>query len=438
MAGETGERELIKAATAVLAANDLGESTKPAPDLYPHQWNWDSCFIAIGLGRYAPERAAQEIRSLLKGQWRNGLIPQIIFNPSAGGYFPGPEVWQSERSPDAPKDVATSGITQPPVVATAAWSVWRSARNRDTGRQFLRDIYPGIRRYHAWLYNERDPDNSGLVTVVHPWESGLDNSPPYLDAGRRVQLAYKPQYERLDLLHVAAANRPTNKDYDLFVYLLEQMRAVDWDQRRYLRRAPLQVEDVLFNSILCRANLDLASIADELGEDSDEPRRWHERTAEQINRKLWHDGDGTYYSYDRVAGRLLRNDTIAGFHTLYGRVATAQRAQRLVEGRLLNRGAFWPAGGTPVPTTAMDSEWFNPENYWLGPVWVNTNWMVLHGLRAYGFEDAAQVIAARTVQLVRNAGFREYFHPVTGQGFGTNSFSWTAALTVDLLTGSSL
>jgi len=38
---------LFQAAKDVLAANDLGTSTKPAPDLYPHQWNWDSCFIAI-------------------------------------------------------------------------------------------------------------------------------------------------------------------------------------------------------------------------------------------------------------------------------------------------------------------------------------------------------------------------------------------------------
>ena len=180
--------ELYEAAKAVLAANDLGTSTKPAPDLYPHQWNWDSCFIAIGLSRYAPKRAAQEIRSLLKGQWRNGLVPQIIFNPQAGGYFPGPDVWQSERSPDAPKDVATSGITQPPVLATAALSIYRNSSDLDFGREFLREVYPQIVRYHNWLYTERDPDESGLVTVVHPWESGLDNSPPYLDAGSRVEL----------------------------------------------------------------------------------------------------------------------------------------------------------------------------------------------------------------------------------------------------------
>jgi hypothetical protein len=425
--------DLLLAAKAVLASNDLGASTKPAPDLYPHQWNWDSCFIAIGLSRFAPERAAQEIRSLLKGQWRNGLVPQIIFNPHAGGYFPGPDVWQSERSPDAPKDVETSGITQPPVLATAALSIYRNGTDHNFGREFLREVYPKILRYHDWMYEERDPDASGLITVVHPWESGLDNSPPYLNAGGRVQLAYKPQYERLDLLHVAAKNRPTNKDYDLFVYLLEQMRAVNWDQKRYLENAPLQIEDVLFNSVLCRANLDLADIADVLGEDSDVPRKWHERTAAAINTKLWNDHHGAYFSYDRVMGKLLFDETVAAFHPLYGQVATVERGQRLVNDHLLNPNKFWPEAGTAIPTTSIDSPWYNPENYWLGPVWVNTNWMVLHGLRDYGYSDLAAATAKGTLALVDKSGFREYFHPETGEGFGTNTFSWTAALTIDLL-----
>ncbi|HCG00251.1 MAG TPA: glycoside hydrolase, partial [Chloroflexi bacterium] len=253
--------QLIGAAAEVLRGNDLGGSTKPAPGLYPHQWNWDSCFIAIGLSHVSFHRAAQEIRSLLKGQWRNGLVPQIVFNPEAGGYFPGPDVWLSERSPDAPTGVQTSGITQPPVLATAVLRVYESAQDQSEGLDFLRAVYASVVAYHRWLYEERDPDGSGLVVVVHPWESGLDNSPPYLHAGSRVQMAYKPNYERLDLLHVAAKNRPTNKDYDLFVYLLEQMRELNWDQKRYLQSAPLQVQDVLFNSILCRADRDLAEIS---------------------------------------------------------------------------------------------------------------------------------------------------------------------------------
>jgi hypothetical protein len=41
--------------------------------------------------------------------------------------------------------------------------------------------------------------------------------------------------------------------------------------------------------------------------------------------------------------------------------------------------------------------------------------------------------AARTLDLVRRGGFFEYFHPDTGEGLGSASFSWTAALVLDFL-----
>lgn len=433
MTVDVNGEQLVAGARAVLAANDVGASTKPAPDLYPHQWNWDSCFMAIGIARYDPQRAAEEVRSLLHGQWRNGLVPQIVFNPKGTGYFPGPDVWQSKLSPDAPTDVDTSGITQPPVLATAILAIWNAASKEPWAREFLAEVYPKVLLAHSFLYEERNPDGSGLVVVVHPWESGLDNSPPYLDAGKRVKMSYKPKYERLDLLHVAPRNRPTNKDYDLFVYLLEQMRNVNWDQRRYLQNAPLQVQDVLFNSILCRADRDLAAIASILNENPLEATSWYEQTKRAINDTCWDERDGTYYSFDRVAGRLLKDDTIAGFHTLYGEAATDERAERLIHEHLLDPEAYWPDGGYPIPTTAMNSPWFNPENYWLGPVWVNTNWMVLHGLRTYGREELAESISHITLELVEKSGYREYYNPMTGEGYGTNSFGWTSALTIDLI-----
>jgi glycogen debranching enzyme len=86
-----------------------------------------------------------------------------------------------------------------------------------------------------------------------------------------------------------------------------------------------------------------------------------------------------------------------------------------------------------VPTTAISSPWFNPENYWRGPVWINTNWMLIHGLRGYGHSELARELQERTLSLVASAGFREYYNPKTGEGYGTDSFSWTAALTLDLL-----
>src|SRR5579884_445193 len=117
---------LEQQARAVLAGNRAGDSTKPSPDLYPHQWNWDSCFIAIGVSRYDPVRAQEEMMSLLRGQWSNGMVAQIVFNPAASGYFPGPDVWQSRRAAASPRSVATSGITQPPVLAISALAICRN------------------------------------------------------------------------------------------------------------------------------------------------------------------------------------------------------------------------------------------------------------------------------------------------------------------------
>jgi glycogen debranching enzyme len=283
------------------------------------------------------------------------------------------------------------------------------------------------------LYEERNPDGDGLVIVVHPWESGTDNAPPYLAAGKRVHMTYRPQYKRLDTLQVSAANRPTDKDYDLFVYLLEQMRKDNWDQKAYLEHAPLQIGDVLFNSVLCRADLDLASIADVIGEDTTQPRRWYEQTKAAVNARCWDDSDGMYYDYDRVAGHLIKIDTIAGLHTLFGQIADESRAQRMVEVHLANPRMFWPPSGYPVPTTSLSSEWFNPENYWLGPVWVSINWMLAHGLSTYGRSDLAAVVTTRTLDLVSRSGYHEYFNPFTGAGYGTGNFSWTAALAIDFI-----
>lgn len=39
---------LINDANKVLKGNWTGYGTKPAPDLYPHRWSWDSAFIAMG------------------------------------------------------------------------------------------------------------------------------------------------------------------------------------------------------------------------------------------------------------------------------------------------------------------------------------------------------------------------------------------------------
>src|SRR5690349_4435740 len=116
---QQGFDDLRGPATEILRANDRGGSTVPSPRLYPHQWNWDSAFCAIGWLHIDPARAAEELDRLARGQWGRGLIPHILFNPKADNYEPSPEVWETEGAEGAPAAVRTSSITQPPVAATA-------------------------------------------------------------------------------------------------------------------------------------------------------------------------------------------------------------------------------------------------------------------------------------------------------------------------------
>ena len=202
-----GHREaLIEQARAVLAGNDMGAFVRPGRDLYPHQWNWDSALIAIGLARVDPARARAEVRSLLRGQWRDGMVPHIVFHVPNPDYSPGPELWGSAACEGAP-DVATSGITQPPVLATAV----RVLHEADPDPGFLEEVVPALERWHEWLHATRT-NEEGLVAILHPWE-GADNSPRFDAALARVEVDESIAIERTDRRVVAADERPTTSDY---------------------------------------------------------------------------------------------------------------------------------------------------------------------------------------------------------------------------------
>ena len=87
----------------------------------------------------------------------------------------------------------------------------------------------------------------------------------------------------------------------------------------------------------------------------------------------------------------------------------------------------------PVPSVPKDSPCFNELKYWQGPTWININWLIIDGLERYGFTAEAQMLRERTLELLRNSGMNEYFSPLSGSPAGTENFSWTAALAVDLL-----
>lgn len=432
MLSSDDRQRLRNRAREVLDRNWMGASTKPAPDLYPHQWSWDSAFIAIGRTHDRPERAATELLNLFDGQWANGLLPHIVFDPSASGYFPGPDFWETHRSPHAPQAPPTSGIVQPPVHATAAWHVYRNLPDAASRRTFLEQIVPKLAAWHAYLYRERDPDGTGLVTIRHPWEPGLDNSPQWDAILARMHLAPDaiPDYERVDTSIVAADERPTRAEYDRYAWLVRLFAEDDYDDAAIREACPFRVQGVLFNALLVQSGRDLAAMAREIGQDGDRFEAQADRTAQAMNARLWDDAVGRYVAWDVVADRAVDPLVSAGFTPLFAGVPDADRADRCVT--TMRRHGFLDVD-VAVPTYAPRAFGFDPARYWRGPVWINLNWILRHGLARYGYDDDARRVDASTLRLVRDAGMHEYFDALSGAGHGTDAFSWTAALVLDLL-----
>lgn len=426
---------IIEQAKAVLEKNWLGYATKPAPRLYPHQWSWDSAFITIGYAHYDQNRAEQELRSLFQGQWTNGLLPHIVFNPDSEDYYPGPRFWRTDRSPHSSQRPLTSGIIQPPVHATAVLHVYRYAEDKAKALAFLEEMFPQLCAWHNYLYRERNPDGEGLIYIRHPWESGQDNSPIWDRVLERIELRPEmvPEYRRVDTDIVDSADRPSDEEYNRYAYLVKLAYENDYNEASIREACPFLVQDVLFNALLVQANHDLADIARLLGEDPILFDTWANETADQLNAKLWDEEHAIYFDYDLVADEHIHAHVAAGFSPLYAGAPTTAQAEKMCDN--LNSCGFCRLDDVcwAVPSYDKEKPGFSPSRYWRGPIWINVNWVLYHGLRRYGFDTYADRVKQAIIELPQRCGFYEYFDPDTGQGHGSDNFSWTAALYLDLL-----
>ncbi|MFE9681557.1 amylo-alpha-1,6-glucosidase [Streptomyces sp. NPDC006285] len=422
-------------AAEVLNGNWTGTSTVPSRSLYPHQWSWDSAFIAIGLRHLSPLRGQTELETLLDAQWGDGRIPHIVFSPSVplDAYFPSPDFWRSStagRAAGAPGTVQTSGIVQPPVHALAAWLVHTADPGLSRSRSFLSRVYPRLAAWHRYLLHRRDLGGGGLASVVHPWEQGMDNAPSWDAPLSRVTPAPARSFRRADLDHGAAEDRPTDLDYGRYVRLATDYRDGGYEDGA----AGFAVEDPAFNALLIASEHALARIARELGATGTARHARAERLTAALVDRLWDPAEGMFFCRDVRTDELIPERGVSGLVPLILPALPRAAAGALV--RTL-RGPHFGLGGPArlVPSYDLTGHAFDPHRYWRGPAWFNTNWLVERGLRLHGEHARARRLRGALLETADASGFAEYVDPYTGEPCGALGFSWTAALALDLLHG---
>ena len=432
-------KTIIEQAKTILNANyQPGGFTIPCQGLYPFQWFWDSGLIAIGFAHFDMKKAEQEINTLLDAQWENGFIPHIIFHNDSDTYFPGPDFHKSNLHPLSSKKYKSTGMTQPPVTGFVLQELYRISKNKKETLQFIETVIDKVYDNHNYFYKNRDPLDEGLVYIYHNWESGTDNSPIWDDIWETMN---PPEYsfERRDTTHVDPSQRPSKREYDHYLYIIEIAKKHHYNDAKIAELSPFLVQDPLFNAMLIKSNESLIELYKLIGnrqDKIDQLVKWQEKSIAAFNKKLFDQELGAYIHYDLRNNRSLRYVSSSSFSPLFANIPSKERAKVLVKtmmDKFGNKDQYLCASFDPT------HERFNPKKYWRGPVWINLNWMLYNGLKQYGINDLAERVKQDTIDIIEKNGFYEYFdsrkeiHATGNGGYGGNNFSWSAALIIDLL-----
>lgn len=438
MTASTDEK-LWQLAVTTLEDNWWHDHTVPSQTLYPHQWSWDTAFIAIGLAQTAPERAWHDLRTLFAAQWADGRVPHIVFDSQDVGrvYFPGPQFWHSTAVPGAPER-PTSGIVQPPVHAIAARELYRAAPDpaaRDAAAAELAWLYPRLVAQQGYLARCRDIGGGGLACVVHPWESGQDNSPAWDEALAAVpgDTTILETNRRVDLAVSIRSHRPTDLDYARYILIAQRYRSYGYTDDGPGGRYQFLVECPAFNALYAAAEHALADIAAVVGADPAPHRARAARITGALVERLYDPSIGGFRALDLRTGRYSQARYAGALVPLILPDLPPEPVAALLAEATSSRFGLAGSMELPLPSYDRTARELDPVRYWRGPIWINMNWLIWRGLRQHGQETLAAALRDSMISLVRRSGCFEYFHAGTGTGVGTPEFSWTAALALDLL-----
>ncbi len=345
----------------------------PHPTTYPFQWLWDSCFHGLVWMALGDERAVTEIETALVNQHPSGFVPHLT-------YWAAPDHHRSfwGRS-------TTSTITQPPMFGHAVAELVRSGV--DVSDRLVDAARRGVRA----AATVRSPSPAGLPVVVHPWETGCDDSMRW-DHWRRADpsiAAWKANkgvmVEGLELDADGAAVGSRH----FVVGSVGFAALVAWNAAE-------------LRSIGADPGVDLAGLTDAIA------GRW------SAERRTWID-DGPN---ELTSGGLRTADALLCLLVDPRPEAFAQLADHAAF-----LGPFGVRGAHPSEPA------YEPLVYWRGGSWPQLNYLLAVAAAADGRRDLASVIADRLALGATRSRLAEYWHPENGRGLGAVPQTW-AGLTI--------
>jgi hypothetical protein len=381
---------------------------KPSNTKYgPYQWLWDSGWHMLVWSHRNVDYAIHDLRTMLRWQQPNGFIPEMIF------WGPVTKLERLVRPFIGYSHTEYTDISQMPMLCFSIRAIWNATKNVE----LLREFVPKLVQYWQWWAMDRDPDEDGLISIIHPWESGIDASPLYDPAWGVKNPTYKQLYPQF------------------LKTLYRYRRKLKWDQTKILAKGWFNFEDVGVNSVYAAGWSILGDLAQEFdGELAKLCYTQGQKFEQAIIKKCWDPAVGHFVSFYHHEDKEFKStiETIQSLFPLLLRSLPQELLTAVVK-NLEDPEKFWLP--YPVPSTAKSEETFNPHQsrlLWRGPTWPCTTWFVMEGLLTHGRKDLAEKILDRWVEMYQKNGIWEYHNPLTGLGEGEEGLGMSTTI-VDML-----
>ena len=291
----------------------------------------------------------------------------------------------------------------------------------------IKKIVKKLKRYIQWFIKFRDPKKTGLISILHPWESGYDNSSIWDKPMSKVKIEKNLKYKRGDIKVVNPEQRPLKEDYDIYVTIKNHLKYNNYDPKKLYKISKFNVADIGFNSIFLKALKDLLSLLKKFDQVSPALKSYIMKSEKQLL-KLCNNKNNNIYSYDVRNKKKILVPSITNYFILYADINNEVLNKKVIK----NLKNFNKRKKYIFSSIKPDHKSFEEKRYWRGPIWINCNWIIYQGLKNKD-KLFSRYIKNKTIDLINRNGFYEYYSSKNGKAMGAYNFSWTAALYLDFV-----